>query len=46
MTAMLAGYVAQIRMRAKYTADVWFKRDEPDHLTTLIHWTATVRKEQ
>ena len=44
MTVTLAGYVAQIRIRAKYTTDVWFERDEPDHLTTLIYWTVIVRK--
>jgi len=44
MTVKLAGYGAQIRMRAKYTTDVWFERDEPDHLTTLIYWTVLVRK--
>ena len=44
MTVKLAGYGAQIRMRAKYTTDVWFERDEPDHLTTLIYWTVIARK--
>jgi len=32
MTVLLAGYVAQLRIRAKYTNVARGERDEPDHL--------------